>query len=188
MGSCITVKNLIQIKPHLENVWPHVGRRLPLIYFKDSWWALVLTSPNIRDRNKYYLFITFRCHVIKSSLIYWLMNERHAQQVIKVWEFSNSDISNELLVQKYRIALSFLCFFFLVQFKYFVKGLPQQVVKIWKFCTSDITCLFFVPKCGRLQRFTRSFSFVITLFIFGRSGHTREQLPTTGGLKGSTRI
>ena len=37
------------------------------------------------------------------------MEEKHPEQVVKVWELSNSDNSNELLIQKYGMALSFIC-------------------------------------------------------------------------------
>ena len=77
--------------------------------------------------------------------------------MVKALEFSNFDITNELIIQKYGTARSFVCFevlkFWYILNLDFVKWLPQQVVKILKFCTSDITYLFFVPKCDKLQKF-----------------------------------
>ena len=63
------------------------------------------------------------------------------------------------------------------------EGLPQQVVKIWNFSISVITYLLSIPIYDKIQGFTRSFFFVIMLFIFGHSGHNEEQLTPTGGLK-----
>lgn len=56
------------------------------------------------------------------------------------------------------------------------KGVPQQLVKIQRFPTSDLAYLFSISKLGRLQSFTRSSLFVITLSISGYSGHTEGQL------------
>ena len=52
------------------------------------------------------------------------------------------------------------------------KGLAQHVVEIWKIFIFDMTCLFSILKYGRLQSFTRSYLFVVMLFIFGHWGHS----------------
>ena len=36
------------------------------------------------------------------------MGEGHPQQLVKVWKFSNFDLTNEFLAQEYGIALSFI--------------------------------------------------------------------------------
>ena len=49
-----------------------------------------------------------------------------------------------------------------------------------------MSCLFSTRNYGRLQSFTRSSLFAITLFIFGHSGRIWGQLTPTGGFISDT--
>ena len=120
--------------------------------------------------------------------------EWHPQQVVKVWTFSISDITNlipRLKIQnstKFYLFTSFWCsvnnvLFIQGHFRGKWEGAAPASGQVWKFFTSDITCLFSTPKYGGSQSSTRSSLFVITIFIFGHSGHTRGQLTATSGLK-----
>ena len=122
--SCITVKNLIYIDRHLED--PHVDGRLPLMHLKDlrrGWkgrFPLPCRGPpsssGITKKfsfQKYGMTLNIICLSI-FDVMFIKVNlpangGRSPQQVVKVWKFSNSDITNKFFVQKYRIVQIFIC-------------------------------------------------------------------------------